>query len=306
LVNARHVKRVPGRKTDVQDAAWLAERLEHGLLRGSVVPPAAIRELRELTRNRTRLIEERARVAQRVHKVLETANIKLGSVATNLLGVSGRAMLAALLGGERDGTVLAELARARLRSKRGALRAALPGRCTAHHAFLLARLLRQVDFLAAEIAGFDAQITAQLAPHADACARLAGMPGVGRRTAEQILAELGPDMRQFPSRDDAASWAGRCPGHNERAGKRHSGKTRKGNSGLRAALVEAARGAARQRGTYCAAQYHHLAKRGGDKKAIVAVAHSLLVAAYHILRDAVPYADLGPDHFDRLTHQRCR
>jgi transposase len=247
---------------------------------------------------------ERARVAQRVHKVLETANIKLGSVATSILGVSGRAMLDALLAGERDGTVLAELARARLRSKRGALRDALTGRFTAHHAFLLASLLRQVDFLDAEIEGFDARVTAQLAPHAAACARLDGMPGVGRRTAEQILAELGPDMRPFPSSGDAASWAGLCPGHNESAGKRYSGKTRKGNNWLRAALVEAARAAARQRGTYCAAQYRHLAKRRGDKKAIVAVAHSLLVAAYHILRDAVPYQDLGPDHFDRVNHQR--
>lgn len=304
LVNARHVKRVPGRKTDVQDCAWLAELLEHGLLRGSFVPPAAIRELRELTRNRKRLIEEHARVAQRVQKVLETANIKLGSVASDVLGVSGRAMLDALIAGERDGAVLAGLARARLRAKRVALTAALTGRFTPHHAFLLASLLRQIDFLAAEIARFDTQITTQLTPHAAACERLDQIPGVGCRTAEQLLAELGPDMRQFPSSAHAASWAGLCPGHHESAGKRLSGKTRKGNAWLRAALVEAARAAVLTRGTYFAAQYRHLLRRRGDKKAIVAVAHSLLVAAYHILRDDVPYADLGPTHFDRVSHQR--
>jgi transposase len=304
LVNALHVKRVPGRKTDVQDCEWLAELLEHGLLRGSFVPPAPIRELRELTRSRKQLIEQRAQVANRVHKGLETANLKLGSVASDVLGVSGRAILKALIAGERDVGVLADLARSRLRRKRAQLQEALTGRFTAHHAFLLDSLVRQVEFLDAEIARYDERIAEAMRPLATPRERLDQIPGVGRRLAEQLLAELGPDMDRFPSDGHAASWSGVCPGNHESAGKRRSGKTRKGNRWLRTALVEAARAAIRQRGTYFAAQYRHLVRRRGDKKAIVAVAHSLLVAAYHVLRDGVPYADLGPHHFDRLNTQR--
>jgi transposase len=239
-----------------------------------------------------------------VHKVLETANLKLASVASDVLGVSGRAMLRALIAGERDGAVLAELARTKLRRKRAALCEALTGRFTAHHAFLLDSLLRQGEFLDAEIARHDARIADQAAPFAAQLAQLDTIPGVAQRTAEQLLAELGPDMRRFPTDGDAASWAGLCPGHNESAGKRRSGKRRKGNRWLRAALLECARAAILQRGTYAAAQYHHLVRRRGDKKAIVAVAHSLLLAAYHILRDRVPYRDLGAHHFDRLHQQR--
>jgi transposase len=304
LVNALHVKRVPGRKTDVQDCEWLAELLEHGLLRGSFVPPPPIRELRELTRSRQQLIEQRAQVANRVHKVLETANVKLGSVASDVLGVSGRAILKALIGGERDAGVLANLARSRLRRKRAQLQEALTARFTAHHGFLLDSLVRQVEFLHAEIARYDDRIAGAVTPLAAPLARLDQIPGVGRRVAEQLLAELGPDMGRFPDDGHAASWSGVCPGNHESAGKRRSGKTRKGNRWLRTALVEAARAAIRQRGTYFAAQYRHLVRRRGDKKAIVAVAHSLLVAAYHVLRDGVPYADLGPHHFDRLNTQR--
>ena len=304
LVNAQHTKRLPGRKTDVQDCEWLAELLEHGLLRGSFVPPAPIQELRELTRSRKRLIEQRAQVANRVHKVLETANIKLGSVASEVLGVSGRAILKALIAGERDGVILADLARTRLRRKRAQLQEALTGRFTPHHGFLLDSLLRQVEFLDAEITRYDERIAAATAPLAAPLDRLDQIPGIGRRVAEQILAELGPDMRRFPSAGDAASWSGVCPGNHESAGKRRSGKTRKGNPWLRTALVEAARAAIRQRGTYFAAQYRHLVRRRGDKKAIVAVAHRLLVAAYHVLRDDVPYIDLGPHHCDRLNTPR--
>jgi transposase len=304
LVNAQHLQRVPGRKTDVQDCEWLAELLEHGLLRRSFVPPAPIRALRELTRGRKQLIEQRARVANRVQKVLETANIKLGSVASDVLGASGRAMLAALVAGERDATVLAELAQTRLRRKRAELCEALTGQFTDHHAFLIASLLRQVEFLDAEIAGYDQRIIAQIRPFEAPLARLDHIPGIGRRGAECLLAELGPDMTRFPTAAHAASWTGICPGNNESAGKRRSGKTRKGNRWLRALLIECARAAILRRGSYFAAQYRHLVRRRGDKKAIVAVAHSLLIAAYHVLRDDTAYVDLGPHHFDRLHTQR--
>jgi transposase len=302
LVNALHVKRVPGRKTDVLDCEWLAQLLEHGLLRGSFVPPAPQRELRELTRNRTLLVQHRTQLTNRLHKVLQTANLKLSSVASKLLGVSGRAILRALVAGERDPAVLAELGRTHLRRKRAALITALTGRITAHHVFLLGSLLRQLDAVEAELAQYDARIAETLAPLATPLARLDAIPGIGRRVAEQLLAELGPDMTRFPSSKHAAAWSGICPGNHQSAGKRQSGKTRKGNRWLRATLVEAARSASRQRGTYFHAQYRHLVRRRGDKKATVAVAHSLLVAAYHVLRDDVPFRDLGPDHFQRVRH----
>jgi transposase len=304
LVNAQHVKAVPGRKTDVKDCQWIAQLLEHGLLRGSFVPPAPLRELRELTRSRRQLIQDHTREVNRVQKVLETANIKLGDVASDVLGASGRAMLYGLVAGERDADRLAALARGLLRKKLPQLREALEGRVTEHHAFMLRGLLAHIEFLEQQIAIFDARIEAQTRPFAAALARLDTITGIARRSAEQILAELGDDMSRFPTAGHAASWAGICPGNHESAGKRKSGKTRKGNRWLRATLVECARGATRAQHSYFAAQYRRLASRRGDKRAIVAVGHSILVAAWHILRDGVTYQDLGRDYFDRLNRAR--
>jgi transposase len=304
LVNAQHVKMVPGRKTDVRDSEWLAQLLELGLLRGSFVPPAAQRELRDVVRYRKRLIEERAREANRILKVLETANIKLGSVVTTVLGVSARAMLKALIAGAGTPEELAELAQRSLRRKRPALAEALTGRVTAHHRFMLDHLLRHIEFLDEAITTYDRHIAALTAAHADALARLDTIPGVARRTAETIVAELGCDMTRFPTAGHAASWAGLCPGNHESAGKRLSGRTRFANRVLRQALVESARGAVFKRDSYLAAQYRRLIKRRGDKKAIVAVAHSILVIAYHILRDGGSYRELGGNYFDHLNAQR--
>jgi len=304
LVNAQHVKMVPGRKTDIKDCQWIAQLLEHGLLRSSFVPPAPLRELRELTRYRRQLIEEHTREVNRVHKLLETANIKLGDVASDVFGASGRAMLKALIAGERDAATLADLARGLLRKKEAQLREALMGRVTDHHIFMLQGLLHHVEFLDRQIALFDARIEEQTRPFAAALERLDTITGVARRSAEQIVAELGDDMSRFPTAAHAASWTGLCPGNNESAGKRKSGKTRKGNRWLRATLVECARGAVRARDSYLAAQYHRIARRRGDKKAIVAVGHSILVAAWHVLRDGVTYRDLGPGYFDRLNRER--
>jgi len=304
LVNARHVKMVPGRKTDVKDCEWIARLLEHGLLRKSFVPEAPMRELRELTRYRKLLIEERAREANRVQKILETANIKLGDVATDVLGVSGRAMIEAMIAGERDTAQMAELAKRSLRKKREALREALSGRFTEHHGFILRQVLRHVDFLGEQIAEYDGRIEEQMRPFAKAIEQLDTIPGVGRRAGEQIVAELGVDMSRFPTAAQAASWTGICSGNNESAGKRRSGTTPMGNRWLRTALVECAKGAIRKKDSYFRAQYHHLAPRRGGKRATVAVAHSILVAAYHVLRDGTVYRDLGPRHFDTLQRDR--
>jgi transposase len=304
LVNAQHVKMVPGRKTDVRDSAWLAQLLELGLLRRSFVPPPAQRELRDVVRYRKRLIEDRAREANRVEKVLETANIKLASVVTDVLGVSARAMLKALIAGTGTPEELAELAQRRMRRKRAALGEALTGRVTAHHRFMLDHLLRHIEFLDDAIATYDRHIETLTAADADALARLDTIPGVALRTAEVIAAELGCDMTRFPTAGQAASWAGLCPGNHESAGKRLSGRTRFANRTLRAALVESARGAVRKRDCYLAAQYRRLVKRRGDKKAIVAVAHSILVIAYHVLRNGQSYRELGGHYFDRLNTER--
>jgi transposase len=304
LVNAQHIKTVPGRKTDVKDCQWIARLLEHGLLRASFVPPAPFRELRELTRSRRQLVEDRARDANRVQKVLETANIKLAAVATDVLGTSGRAMLKALIAGERDAEKLAALAQGLLRKKEAQLREALVGRVTNHHAFMLQGLLSHIEFLDQQIALFDARIVAQTRPFAAALERLDTITGVARRSAEQILAELGDDMSRFPTAAHAASWTGICPGNNESAGKRKSGRTRKGNRWLRATLVECARGAVRARNGYLAAQYHRIARRRGDKTAITAVGHSIFVIAWHLLRNGGSYRNLGHEYFDRLDRDR--
>jgi transposase len=306
LVNARHVKILPGRKTDVCDAAWLAELLEHGLLRGSFVPPAPIRELRDLTRYRKRLIQAHASEGQRIQKTLEDAGIKLDSVATDVLGVSGRAMLAALVRGERDPGVLAELAKGRLRAKLPQLRQALRGRFGAHHALLVRLAIAHLEQLEASIAELDTHIDRVLAPFAQARDRLDTITGVGKRAAECMIAEIGLDMSVFPTAAHLASWAGRCPGNNLSGGKRRSGKPTRGNRWLGEVLIECAWAAARSRDTYLSAQYWRLARRIGKKKAAVAVGHSILVVAWHLLTDDCDYADLGGDYFVRRDTDRQR
>jgi transposase len=306
LVNARQVKILPGRKTDVGDAAWLCELLEHGLLRGSFVPPPAIRQLRDLTRYRKRLIQTHTAECQRIHKTLEDASIRLGSVAADVLGVSGRAMLRALLAGERDPEVLAELARGRLRNKLPELREALRGRFSAHHALLVRLALDHVEQLERSIAALDAEVDRVITPFAQARDRLDTITGVGKRAAECIIAEVGVDMSVFPTAGHLASWAGRCPGNNVTGGKRRSGRASKGNVWLGEVLVECAWAAARSRDTYLAAQFWRLARRIGKKKAAVAVGHSILVIAWHLLANDCDYADLGGDFFVRRDSDRAR
>jgi transposase len=304
LVNPRDIKRVPGRKTDVSDAAWIAQLLQCGLLRASFVPPRPIRELRDLTRARATLEQQTTAVANRIHKVLEDANIKLGSVATDILGHSGRAMLRALVEGETDPVRLADLAQRRLRAKIPALQEALAGAMTPHHRFLLRHLLEHLAFVEAEIADFDRRIAEATAPFADQIRRLDTMPGVDRRGAENLLAEVGADMTAFATAPHLVSWAAICPGQRQSAGRAQGGTIRKGNRWLRRMLGQAAWAARNTKHSYPAAQFRRLAARRGKKRAIIAVAHSLLVATYYILRDGVEYHDLGAAHFDRLASDK--
>jgi transposase len=336
VVNAQHMHHVPGRKTDVKDAEWIADLLAHGLLRGSFIPPEPQRDLRDLTRQRTILVRERAAVVQRLQKVLEGANLKLAAVATDIVGVSARAMLEAIVDGQSDVTVLAELARGRMRSKRAELERALAGRVREHHRFMLAKHLIHIDFLDEQIADFDAQIMAHIqaqpplppAPRTDgpgveadvapaaaaadatgtpvddpltwaaAIAIWDGIPGIGRRVAEQLVAELGVDMGQFPSAAHAASWAKVAPGNNVSAGKRYSAKIGKGNQWLRSTLIQAAHAAVKVKDSYLAAFYHRLVARRGVKKAIVAVAHKILTIAYTLLRKRECYQERGAAFVD--------
>jgi transposase len=339
LVNPQHVKNVPGRKTDVKDAEWLADLLRHGLVKSSFVPARPQRELRDLTRGRCNLIEERTRIVNRLQKVLEDANIKLGDVASDVTGVSGRAMLTALAQGATDPEALAELARGTLREKRAALAEALEGRVNAHHRFLLTRHLEHLAFVEAQIAGFDQEIGRQLermsepatpAPPTGA-AGVPGtadpkpgkrgqppsepptytravelalpIPGIGPRAVEAIFAEMGVDMRRFPTAGHLAAWAGVAPGNRESAGKRLSGKTRHGNAALRKALVQAAHGACRAKDTSFKALYHRVAARRGRKRAIVAVARAILVVLYHVLLHQEPYHELGEGYLDERKRE---
>jgi transposase len=303
LVNAAHVSRVPGRKTDVRDCEWLAELLEHGLLRGSFVPPEPIRDLRDFTRYRQVLVQDRTREVNRLHKILTDAGIQLASVASNVMGKSGRAMLLALIEGTTDPEILAALAQGKLRRKLPALRDALAGHFRRHHAILVSHLLAHLDYLDEALADLTAQIEAALAPFAREAARLDAIPGVGPRTAEILIAELGVDMRQFPTARHAASWAGLCPGTHESAGKRRAVRTRKGNRWLRAALVEAALAAVNVRESAFAARYRRLVRHCGHRKAIVAVAHSILTTAYCLLADGREYREPGRDYYDARRHE---
>ena len=303
VVNAARIKAVPGRKTDVRDCEWIADLLRHGLLQASFIPDRPQRELRELTRYRASLVHERAAQVNRVQKGLEGANIKLAAVATDIMGVSGRDMLAALIGGTADAATMAQFARGRMREKIPQLEKALAGTFGTHQRFLIAQQLAHIDFLDALIERVSAQIAERVRPFEEFIALLDTITGIGRYTAEVLVAEIGVDLRRFPSAAHLCSWAGVAPGNNESAGKRKSGKTRKGSPWLRAALVEAAHAAGRTPHTYLGAQYRRLVARKGKKRAAVAVAHSILTIVYHVLTDREPYADLGGDYFDRRDQQ---
>lgn len=312
LVNPRDIKKVPGRKTDVSDAQWIAQLLSCGLLSGSFVPPRGQRQLRDLTRHRAQLVSETTRIANRVHKTLEDANIKLGAVApatadlrSDVLGVSGRAMLLALIAGEQSPEEMAELARGRMKPKIPQLALALEGCFSEHHRFMLKMLWEHLGHLERQIAEFDRRIEEQLRPFLtpQQHRKLDAIPGINRRTIENVIAETGSEMSQFPSERHLASWGGICPGNEESAGKRKRSRATSGNRWLRRALSEAAWAAAHSKETYLSARYRRLAGRRGKKRALMAVAHSLLTAMYHMLKYDVDYHDLGPDYFDKLNAQ---
>ncbi|TNC93328.1 MAG: transposase IS116/IS110/IS902 family protein [Stygiobacter sp.] len=300
LANAAHVKNVPGRKTDVNDATWLAELLAHGLIRPSFVPDTATEEMRTLLRTRKQLVREKASHTQRLQKTLEDANIKLDSVISDVLGLSGRAMIEALIGGETDPAVLAGLAR-RLKAPDNKLQAALRGRVTRHHRFLLRLHLNQIDALDAAMAEIDAEVEAHLAPFRTAIRLLTSIPGISNLGAQVIVSEIGTDMDRFPTAGHLLSWAGLCPRNDESAGKRRSTRLRKGAPWLKTLLVQCAWAASRKKDSYFQAQFHRLRSRRGAKKAICAVAASILTAAYHMLKDGTVYQDLGHDHFDKRS-----
>jgi transposase len=306
LVNARHIKHVPGRKTDVKDCEWIAQLLQCGLLQASFIPEKPQRELRDLTRMRTQLTGERAAVANRILKVLEDANVKLGLVATDALGVSGRRMIAALIEGETDTTKMADMACGRMRDKIPLLQQALCGKVTDHHRFLLKALMDHLAYLEGQIDRFNQRIDEAARPFEKAITALIPMPGYDRASAQSVIAEIGPDMNQFPTDAHLCSWAKVCPGNNESAGKRRSGTTGHGNRWLESTLVQIAWAASRKKKSYFQAQYRRLSGRRGKKRAIVAVAHSILTDTYHILKEGVSYRELGGDHFDRLHHDRIR
>ncbi len=305
LVNAQHIKQVPGRKTDVKDCEWIAQLLQCGLLRGSFVPPPPQRDLRELTRQRRQLTQAKSAVANRIQKVLEDANIKLGSVATDVLGKSGRDMLRAIIAGQEDPQLLAELALRKLRVKIPQLRLALRGRVTEHHRFLLKLLLEEITQMEAWIDQISQRIVAVMPfPFVEAVKLLATIPGIDERAAENILAETGVNMDQFGTAAHMASWTGICSGNRQSGGKRYNARTNKGNRWLRATLVQVAWAASHTKGTYFAAHYRRLAGRRGKKKALVALAHTIEVVIYYLLKRKTPYVDLGADYLDRHDKDR--
>ena len=304
LVNARHLKQVPGRKSDIRDCQWIAQLLQHGLLKGSFIPPRPQRELRDLTRHRTQLVEEKTRTSNRIEKVLEDANIKLGSVASEVMGVSSRAMILALLEGEKDPAQIADLARRSLRGKIPELQKALEGHLTEHHRFLLRLLWKELTQQEALIAELEAKIEERTRSFAPEIERLDAVPGVDRRVAEVVLAELGGDMRPFPTHRHLSAWAGMCPGNEESAGKRRKRRITPGNRWLKRTLVQAAWAASHTKNSYLASQYRRLVGRRGKKRALIAVGHSILVILYYLLKEGRQYADLGTDFFDRLEPQR--
>lgn len=303
VVNAKHIKAVPGRKTDVKDAEWIADLLRHGLLKGSYIPDRDQRELRELVRYRKSLVNERSREGNRVQAVLEGANIKLGSVASDVLGVSGRAMLRAMIEGTTDPVTLAAMAKGRLRKKETMLEQSLHGLLGPHQRMMLDKQLGHIDFLDQQIEELSQEIARRMDPFREALDRVQTIPGVGRKGAEQILAETGVDMSRFPTAAHLASWAKVCPGNNESAGKRKSGRTGHGNAWLRHALVEVARAASRTKNTYVSAQYRRIAARRGANRAAVAVAHTILVIIYHILTRGTTYQELGANFYDERDKQ---
>jgi transposase len=306
LLNARHMKAVPGRKTDVNDAQWIAQLVEHGLVRPSFVPPPPIRQLRDLTRYRTDVVRERAGETQRLHNLLEDCGIKLSSVASDILGVCGRRMLAALISGERDPETLAEMAVGRLRGRRAIPQDSLTGLFTDHHAFLVQAMLDRIDEATAIEQRINTRIAQHVRPFERRIAQLATIPGVSTHTAEVILAEIGPDMSRFPTTAHLASWAGVCPGNHESAGKRSSGRTRDGDPWLKAVLGQAAICAARSKHTYLAARYRRLAGRRGTRRALVALQHSFLIAIWHMFTRDSAYADLGNNYFlEHTGHTRA-
>ena len=304
LVNARHVRQVPGRKTDKADCAWLASLLRHGLLEASFVPPLEVRELRDLCRMRTTLVRESVQVGNRLRKVLEDANVKLDSVASNTLGVSGRLMIQALMEGEQDATVLAELARGRMRSKLAELSEALEGQVRPHHRFLLRQWMELLNTLEQHIVEVEKEIETRMPPFAWAAELLAAMPGIGRTAACALIAEIGVDMGRFPSARHLASWAGLCPGNNTSAGKSRSGKSHRGNRWIKGLMTEIAWAASRTKNSYPSALYRRLAAHRGKKRALVAVANALLQVVWHLLLNRQTYHDLGADYFDRLNRDR--
>jgi transposase len=306
LVNAQHLKQVPGRKTDVKDCEWIAKCLQMGMVRGSFVPGQPLRELRDLTRHRTKLICHQTAVINRIHKTLEDCNIKLSSVATDIMGASGRDMIYAIANGENDASKLANLSRGRLRNKMSELEMALEGRITEHHRFMLMLLMRELKSLEDFVEEISLRIEKAIAPYHEEVELFETTTGVSRRTSENVVAECGVDMNQFPTFRHFTSWIGACPGNNESAGKHKSGRTKPGNRWAKNALIEASWAASRAKGSYFNAQYHRIAPRRGRKRAIGAVAHSLAVCYFHIIKRKVPFKDLGPDHFKRLNPAALR